>query len=686
MTDDYKKRLIEYVTGLLQIEDPRPTDFVPNESGMSDTEYSSSWYREVIEKLGGKYACINGILQSSFNEVYIMYGAYQDNVNENSKGFLIFFVKEAMWYYPVKVSLLNTRGIQFLKFDETSNRVYGVTGNRSTYKGAQDNDCYFAYFNNLFLAYNDELEPEQTYSYKIWEDGSQQFCCRDIVKQGEGSRYLIFGTQFTNLNYPTVIDLEIKVGESNTQVNYTTGSNYLGYAFYGEYDGDTPFFKMIVFDNTTGVETFKQALLSGSSIVYANVSIDSEIKTTQSLFTHPSYVALSDSEIYFVHNSNYDKPNEYTCARSTLYKYNGNNNKITEVYYAEVDHEFESEDNYPLLNVVNDLTDVYVVRHLTDNSDPEYEHTSVKLANVTEHPNLQESNFHLMGGVPFMFARNLYNQRVVLRRQFNMIFIDTFSGFFKDNLGDKTADVNGGQGMFESIREVIGYTGYPYVNYNCLVPRYANVGILTSTATFSRNVYNITKFENTTTSSVEIPAQYGNFYLTTFQRLYGTTGYNLVYNYRALRKNKYEIMHLNFINTINVVDEDTGNLYPYSAVRVNYSTNTGGQTNYDNCKCVKYRINYKDGTSSTNVFSWDTINGYNKKTTFVVYTEKDAESIDLLSADQSAIYLHITGNFEEGKYYQIKQKARVGEKPQSVDLQYSNENVLYNNEQVQVIV
>lgn len=657
MLDDYKKRLIEYVTGLLQIEDPRPTDFDPDNEYTSSDDYNLSKYEDVIVALRGKNACINGILQSDFNEIFVMYGAYQDNNNENSKGFLIFFQKEAAEFVPVKISLLQTRGIQFLKFDDTSNRVYGVTGNLSTYQGAENGDCYFVYFNNLFLAYDDELEPDQTYSYRIWEATNHQFCCRDIVKQGEGSRYLIFGTQFNSLTYPTVIDLQIKVGESNEQVNYETASNYLGYAFFGEYNGDTPFFKMIVFDNSSGVKTFKLALLSGSNIIYSNITINSEIKTTYHLNTHPSYVSLDDSNIYFIHNSIYEKSNNYDVVRSTLYKYNGFDNTITEVYFDEIDHEFENENNYVILCVVRDLNNVYVIRHKTDASDDGY--TMVRIANVTLHPNPQESNFHGLGTTVYISFPNIYNQRVILRRQFNMLFVNSFAGFFRDNKGSASEDVNGGQSSFLTIREVIGYTGYPYSHYNCLVPRYANIGILTSLPTFSRNVYNITKFENTTTSSVEIPAQYGNFYLTTFQRLYGSTGYNLVYNYRPLQKNRYEIIHLNFINTINVIDEDTGNLYPYSAVRVNYSTNTGGQLNYDNCKCVKYRINYKDGTSSTSVFNWEQIDEYSKEITFTLYMEKDAESIDLLSNDQSAVYLHITGNFEESKIYQIKQKVRV---------------------------
>lgn len=681
MTDDYKKRLIEYVTGLLQIEDERPTDFDPDNMWISNSDYNDANYEDVIVALRGKYSCINGILQSDFNEVFVMYGAYQDSLNANSKGFLIFFAKEAAEYRPVKISLLNTRGIQFLKFDESSNRVYGITGDRSTYKGAQDNDCYFVYFNNLFLAYDDELEPDQTYSYRIWNNGSQQFCCRDIVKQGEGSRYLIFGTQFTNLNYPTVIDLKINVGEDNEQTNYSTGSNYFGYAFHGEFNGDTPSFKMIVFDNSSGVKTFKQAMLSGSSLIYGNITISTAIKTTQNVNTRTNYIALSDDEIYFIHNSLYENPNGYDVVRSTLYKFNGLNNSISEIYYAEVDHEVSDENNYPILNVVRDLNTIYLVRQTTDYQDFL---TYISLANISEHPNPQESNFHRMEVEPYIPYPNIYNQIAMLRRQFNLVFVESFGGFFRDSQGDPNEDVSGGQSQYTGLRQVIGYTGYPYTDYSCLVPRYANIGILTSVPTFSRNVYNITKFENTTTASVEIPAQYGNFYLTTFQRLFGVTGYNLVYNYRPLQKNRYEVMHVNFINTINVVDEDKDIYYPYSAVRVNYSTNTGGQTNYDNCKCMKYRINYSDGTSVTQPFSWSPINDYNKKTMFVVYADKEIESIDLLTSDQSAIYLHIEGTFEQGKYYQIKQKVRVGERPVSNDLLYNNQNVLYNNNQVQI--
>ena len=64
MTNEYKNKLIEYVTGLLTIEQEQPTEFDPLEPiGTMDIDYNDGAWNIVTSALSGKSAYINGILE-----------------------------------------------------------------------------------------------------------------------------------------------------------------------------------------------------------------------------------------------------------------------------------------------------------------------------------------------------------------------------------------------------------------------------------------------------------------------------------------------------------------------------------------------------------------------------------------------------------------------------------------------
>ena len=126
-------------------------------------------------------------------------------------------------------------------------------------------------------------------------------------------------------------------------------------------------------------------------------------------------------------------------------------------------------------------------------------------------------------------------------------------------------------------------------------------------------------------------------------------------------KNVYEIVDLNFLNTISVIDNDTGTQYMESAIKVNNAITDGGNTNYQNTPCNKYRINYVDSTSTTNDLTWSSIDDLHKQTSISLSVSKEINSIDFISHDESTIYLTIPLNVEVGKNYTISQKIRIGE-------------------------
>ena len=116
---------------------------------------------------------------------------------------------------------------------------------------------------------------------------------------------------------------------------------------------------------------------------------------------------------------------------------------------------------------------------------------------------------------------------------------------------------------------------------------------------------------------------------------------------------------MNFINTINVIDEDTNKKYPSAASYINTNINTGTENNCSQTSIGKIRINYQN-TSRTEVISWEQIDDTHKKTEFVLYLENPIISIDFISNDTTITYLTIdTTSLEVGKSYNITQYLRI---------------------------
>jgi hypothetical protein len=178
---------------------------------------------------------------------------------------------------------------------------------------------------------------------------------------------------------------------------------------------------------------------------------------------------------------------------------------------------------------------------------------------------------------------------------------------------------------------------------------------------FSRDLYNISKQNNMTMSSVEIPNTYLNDTTITQNDLISETNLPMNQNTQQWSKNIYEVVDLNFLNTIRVIDEDTGTEYLESAIKLNEAITDGGATNYQNTPCNKYRINYLDGTSSIDNLYWNTIDDTHKETQITLFVDAPMLSIDFISNDETTIYLNVPLEVEENKTYTISQKIRIGE-------------------------
>lgn len=677
MTEDYKKNLIDYLTGKLNNESGTQKDF-----DIKNTRYFSYdgdvWNDIKTQLLNIGTIHINGVLQNDNYDVSIVYGSLETSAED--RGFLIYLDKNLL---PIKLLLKyntgnNLRGFQKLYYDKEENRCYGVIGD---YLNLGAYDTRFAFFDNLFYKGTD-YEVNIRTSYDISDNS---FFCVDIVKDPAGSNYLMIGADGNTKRNARAIELKIIVGSSNEWKRWNSSSivaNLLITGWYALYSNNQPTFKIMEYN----ASTYKLGVLYNTGDTL-NLTEYLDVRTDN--VTQPFFVIrpvesqfINENEIYFSVPMRWQMTSGGTTIRgglSILYKYNGSG--ISEVYRTEVATATQSGDTtvYERMYQLNILKDtdntLYLLRYYSNNYDST---TSVYLLNLTNHMNnIQENDWeYILSGNYLQYVRAL-NQMTFFIRKYNLIEFCSLTAYQQNDtsIGFEVA--------IKCFSPINGYNGNSYTGVNSLVPQLSNL-YSNSSLVFSRNLYNVSKQNNTTTSSVEIPYNFLNDITIDKNDLLSKT--NLIMNddTSSWTKNIYESVDLNFINTISIIDEDTGEQYTNGATKLNYGTTGGGNTNYQNTICNKYRINYADGTNLINTINWININDLVKQTTLTISAYKEIKNIDLISNDESSIYLTINGNFEIGKNYTINQKVRIGNKPELQNLLYNSQDILYSSEQVKV--
>lgn len=200
------------------------------------------------------------------------------------------------------------------------------------------------------------------------------------------------------------------------------------------------------------------------------------------------------------------------------------------------------------------------------------------------------------------------------------------------------------------------YNGPMYTGYNSLIGKY---GILYNSygIVYARNLYNKVINDNKTTYSLLVPNNMFNDNPITSALLESETKYTINAENRQIEKNIYEELVINFINYINITNQDTQTSFKSGASRLNNSVSE--TKDYSNAKMTKYRINYTDNTS---IIGSLTITKTDYKTatiTFEIEPTKEVENIEFISNDELSVYNIITGDFEVGSKYNITQRVHI---------------------------
>ena len=506
-----------------------------------------------------------------------------------------------------------------------------------------------------FIMLNNFATPDYNNDYSVVLRKSYTFpsayakiFCLEIIKNPNSAHYLIAGktdNTINNIKYDgiKIIDLKINVGSSNewSQKNTTSNKYYLYGGFTATFDSDdNASFRAIITENDDPITTYS----------WNGTSLTNIISVTNGIYPYVDGVAMKNQvsfidydNVYFVINNQRWSPNVIPRYVG-LYKYTYSTGKLKEIYLKNIgDFDYNSSREGIFLNSLNG--ELYV--NYCDNYNYTYKTANYnfqRLENDIWQPILIESNKRYLMEYSINYTFNIYNvvTNIVLSQYMNNTYF-----------------------YIQIIKEIynnLNYNSTSYIDYNTLIPHSRVLYNSDNNIIFGRNLYNSTTFKNTTTSTVEVPNTMLNNIGIQNKNLYGLTNVMLDQDNNMINKNIYETLFLNFINTINVINEDTGNTYLSSGTYITTNINNplNDITLMNNTKIGNLRINYEDGTNKVVgiglIRTDDTY--YTITSTFLADSEVD--TIDIISKDTNEIYITLNGsNLETGKTYTLQESLRI---------------------------
>lgn len=665
MTEDYKKTLLEYATGNITESVPTTDEIIKEVIEKNENKWT---YGDILPD-GWNNFHYEGLIQEKNTGNIVLYGGYRDksstDINNGVYGIITILNSN---YEPIKSffeydSGTKLRYIQNMK-QANDGTFYMVD---DTIFAFQYNDTIltstkrFCLLNNFVSTIDGEYKLTLRNSY-IFPSGYNTFKCENLEKNPEEAQYVMVGKTYEDAgnNYLSIshISLKIPYGGSVewdkkniiTYVNTMTENTSGGYkASFIKFQNDKFEIKILcryfhgtgsggqIFSSESYIRLYTKNFNS-TNYSYTNILPGDDATSIQTTFLEYQAVFINENTCYFVlDNINNNFITTYNLV-IRLWKYDITNSLTTKIY--EKIYGSGQPAHQEQIYLYTNQGDLYI------------EHVIQKSTYIADY------YYQRYEGVwnPMLIGENkpyTWNQRgFYVNNKYNLLEILLYPVNPRKNTW-----------YFPIAKEIYNptqYNGEPYVSKDALIPLYSNL-YSNGSLMFSRDLYNISKQNNMTMSSVEIPNSYLNDTTITQNDLISETNLQMNSNNQQWNKNIYEVVDLNFLNTIRVIDEDTGTEYLESAIKLNEATTDGGDTNYLNTPCNKYRINYLDGTTSTDNLYWNTIDDTHKETQITLFVDAPMLSIDFISNDETTIYLNIPLEVEENKTYTISQKIRIGE-------------------------
>lgn len=648
MTQDYKKTLLDYITNLTPGAETTG-EILQDINNVARSEWvdymPSRWYDFNL----------NGILKSKTSDVIIFYGGYVEpngTYANNSKGIIIItdnMLKpiQTIFQYdsgtdlrPITCMLQEEDG-QFVAIDSYS--LYSnVTESRAAYPNAEKR---FIMLNDISIPVDNVYGIKLRRSYILGND-YKNFLCKDMYKNPNSSHYFMAGikidtsTEDYNPRYTKVIDLKINVGSANEWATAETSEKYLYGGSYCYFDNsDNAQWKIIISPNPFNDLTIRYWYGTNGTATNSGTIATFDYKTYVDATNYNNQCVFANENLaYFVlTNQRWGITGTLEAKYIGLYSYNFSTNTLQELY-------FKSLGNYDFcyleqINVNIVLGNLYIeyITNIDMNNDvgdfyvQRYEGEWGPLL-VKETGNYRTRNYFYVS------------------QDFNLLKMYCFNTWFGSS-GWNLIDIT-------EIYSASNYNGEPYENYNSLIADYGNI-YSNNKLVFSRDLYNLSITNNYSVSTLEIPNTYLNGITLSPKDLIGKTNTKLVSDTMGINKNIYEVLFLNFINTINVIDNEE-NIVTSSGKYINQNINVGTQINQENTKCNKVFITWEDNSTKEFPISWTKTDDTHCYTEFTLYIQQPIASVEFMSNDLSTSYISLnTRNMETGKFYTIKQYLKV---------------------------
>lgn len=613
MTDDFKKKLFDYITGNYDIESGADTAYV--------REYfnGSSNISTILYALSTDYK-ITGITNDISNNFIIYYGYY----NSSLKGFILitdykFQVLQLITQYSGGTNL---PALYYLNYDENGN-FFGLSqlsGNK-----------YFLMLNNFCVSLTETFSVIFRQSYLL--DGNLQNALFgsgiSVVKKPNEAKYLFimpYHITSSTIDQSIVSTLQINVGSSNEWLHtiYTTSLYVSAFDLYN----NSSFVSYGTFNNDDFYIKIGGCYLNGSINKYIEYKSTNSgtLSTYTSSFQYNWLPARATGDAIILSNEiTYVAVRDRMSDPSMYYVYKIKNNVET-VIYSAIDNIVGGGSSYIIIKENNGI-----VMFGTNGAG--------EIGIII--------NEELISIIDQSYTIGIYEEiKFFITKQYNK---------YTYYLTDESA--------FSRLVEIYNssnYNGLDYQSLNSMIPESSILYDESDKIVFARNLYNKVINGGTTTSTVEVPNNYLNDVNISKEELISETNSIMNSDTTVITKNIYEQLYINFINTLNVIDNNgtTQVLNPTGASRINDSIS---QTmDYDDTKIVKFVINYSDSTSDIKNFCSRTYSLTENRCTYtcIIYVplDKSISNIQIKSNDGNTTYLTIdTSSLESGKYYQLSQ-------------------------------
>lgn len=645
MTEDYKKQLLSYLTDNLENTSPTTDEIFQEIIEVNRSNWTnympSNWDNMRIE----------GFIKPNENtsNLGVMYGGYK--YNNESFGFIILVNNDMI---PIKYitefdSGTKLRYIQCM-IQGDDNLFYAIDDAEMSYQNYNiyNSQKRFIMLNNFSVPINEEYSVRLRTSYILNGTDYQNFYCDNIYKELNSSHFVFTGKYASDSTSQAsrikAIEIKINVGMSNEWNFYKVDSLIIPMADFVTFNSSSEA-KIQFIGNAYGTyklllesKGYSQSSLNQSEIYTFPYRIGTSTNMEQQgLFMDENnlYIVIDNQDIEAEQSGTPISIDRHLA----LYHYNFTNSTLETIY----DHSLGTTTdgiNVERMQITKNEGKLYIAFYNNFGTN-KADYYVQRFEGVWE-PILIGTNKNFQ-----ISQRSFY-----VGSNFNLLQITPYN----NNLRNPTW-------YFPIVKEIYNqnqYNGESYIDVNTFIPSYANL-YSNGSIIFSRNLYNISKQNNMTMSSVEIPNNYLNNLTITQNDLISETNFQMNSDDTQWSKNIYEVVDLNFLNTITIIDEDTDTPYLEGAIKLNNAITDGTLTDYQNTPCNKFRINYADNTTAVDDIVWTSIDSTHYQTTMTFYVDKNIISIDLISNDETIIYLTIPLNVDIGKTYTINQKIKIGE-------------------------